>query len=59
MLRKILAVVLLSGCSIQVKPDPEVEKALQQHSIVLNAVVEYIKQCQEKGICPKPEPEKK
>lgn len=50
--------LLVSGCTIRMEPTPEVEKALQQQAVVLNAVVNYIEQCQAKGICPKPTPEK-
>jgi outer membrane biogenesis lipoprotein LolB len=52
-------IALLSGCSLKLEPTPEVDKALQQHTIILDAVVKYIQDCQAKGICPKPEPEKK
>lgn len=49
----LLAAILLTGCSA--RTSPEVENALVQQRIVLEAIVKYIDNCQQKGICPIPE----
>ena len=55
----ISAALLAAGCTMQVQPSPEVEKLMLQHSITLDAIVNYISDLQEKGVLPKPEQEKK
>lgn len=56
-----IAAILVTGCTIQVKPDPEyqakLEQQFQQHAAVINKLVDYLGKLQEKGVLPKADPE--
>lgn len=58
----ILSALLLSGCTVALRDervDPEkLGQALNQTSIQVQAIINYIAALQEKGVLPKPEQEK-
>ena len=55
MKRLFLSFLILSGCSVQVKPDEQTVAALQNHQAILEAISDYVSQLQEKGVLPKPD----
>lgn len=66
MKKLIVIAMLVSGCTVTMKPDAqtqaqldEIVKAVNQHAIVLNGVTGYIGDLQAKGKLPKPEQAKK
>lgn len=55
MRKLILSIVLLSGCTVQVKPDAESQIAMKQHAIIIEQLVNYIAALQASGDLPKPD----
>jgi len=58
MKRLALVVILLSGCSVGVPTEVErtpIEQTLEQHTIMLDALIEYIASGQRLGSLPTPE----
>lgn len=54
-MKYLIALVVLTGCSLQVKSDEETTKIIKQHTIMLNAIGTYIATGQNKGVFPKPD----
>lgn len=57
-MKKLILVMLFTGCASTAQT-AQLEKAVQQQAIVIDAIVNYIGKLQEKGVLPKPEEEKK
>lgn len=55
MKKLIIILFFLQGCAIAMKPDSVTQQIIQNHGVVLQAITNYIADCQAKGICPKPE----
>lgn len=57
-MRKTLGVIIalmLSSCAALGKPDVEIEKTVNQHNVILNAMVNYVRDLQAKGFLPTPD----
>lgn len=53
-----LSLIFVTSCTLNAQTAPEVTTALQQHSIVINAISQYIADLQAKGVLPTPVPVK-
>lgn len=54
-MKRLIALMFLTGCTVQVKPDPILEQKLNQHAAVITAITQYIGELQARGVLPKPE----
>lgn len=54
-MKRMLLALLLTGCSVSVKPDESTQKNFQQLASVINAMANYIEALQQEGTLPKPE----
>lgn len=65
-MKKLLLLLVFTGCTIQVQPAPELittvnnqAAVLKVHTDVLAQIASYVDELQQKGVLPKPEGKKK
>lgn len=47
--------LLIMGVTLHINPAPDTERALSQHTQILNGIIEYIKEIQDRKLLPTPE----